>query len=107
MICIKFSGTTESRPEIQTLVIPKKKIIERSWCILNIAVPADHRVKLKENEKREKYLDLARELKYCGTRELLMVIGALETDSKALEKGLEESEIRGQIDTIKISALLS
>ena len=27
------------------------------------AVPVDHRVKLKESEKRDKYLDLARELK--------------------------------------------
>ena len=31
--------------------------------IVDFAVPADHRIKLKECEKREKYLDLARELK--------------------------------------------
>ena len=30
---------------------------------MDFAVPADPRVKLKENEKRDKYLDLARELK--------------------------------------------
>ena len=30
-------------------------------------VPADHRIKLKECEKRDKYLDLARELKNYGT----------------------------------------
>ena len=30
---------------------------------MNITVPADHRVNLKENEKKAKYLDLARELK--------------------------------------------
>ena len=30
---------------------------------MDLAVPADHRVKLKENEKREKYPDFARELK--------------------------------------------
>ena len=30
---------------------------------MDFSVPADHRVKLKENEKRDKYLDLARELK--------------------------------------------
>ena len=28
---------------------------------MDFAVPADHRVKLKESEKRDKYLDLARE----------------------------------------------
>ena len=31
--------------------------------IVNYAVPADHRIKLKECEKKDKYLDLARELK--------------------------------------------
>ena len=30
---------------------------------MNFAVPADHKVKLKESEKKDKYLDLARELK--------------------------------------------
>ena len=29
---------------------------------MDFAVPADHRVKLKENEKRDKYLDFCREL---------------------------------------------
>ena len=31
--------------------------------IVDFAVPADHRIKLKECEKKEKYLHLARELK--------------------------------------------
>ena len=31
--------------------------------IVDFAVPADHRIKAKEFEKKEKYLDLARELK--------------------------------------------
>ena len=30
---------------------------------MDFAVPADHRLKLKESEKKDKYLDLARELK--------------------------------------------
>ena len=30
---------------------------------MDFTVPADHWVKLKENEKRDKYLDIARELK--------------------------------------------
>ena len=30
---------------------------------MDLAVPADHRVKLKEREKKDKYLDLARGLK--------------------------------------------
>ena len=35
--------------------------------LINCAVPIDHRIKLKECEKRDKYLDLARELKNYGT----------------------------------------
>ena len=30
---------------------------------MDFAVPADHKIKWKENEKKDKYLDLARELK--------------------------------------------
>ena len=36
---------------------------KRTRKIIDFAVPADHRIKLKECEKRDKYLDLARELK--------------------------------------------
>ena len=42
------------------LIIIKKK---RSCKIVNFAVPADHRIKLKECEKKDKYLNLDRELK--------------------------------------------
>ena len=43
------------------LIIINKKT--RICKIVDFAVPADHRIKLKECEKRDKYLDLARELK--------------------------------------------
>ena len=36
---------------------------KRTCTIVDFAVPADDRIKLKESEKRVKYLDLARELK--------------------------------------------
>ena len=35
--------------------------------IVDFAVPADHKVKLIESEKKDKYFDLARELKNWGT----------------------------------------
>ena len=35
---------------------------KNSW-IVNFTVPANHTVKLKESEKKDKYLDLAREMK--------------------------------------------
>ena len=42
------------------ITINKKK---RTCKIVDFAVTADHRIKLKECEKKDKYLDLARELK--------------------------------------------
>ena len=41
----------------------KNKNKERTCWITYFAALADHRVKLKESEKRDKYFDLAKELK--------------------------------------------
>ena len=41
--------------------------MKRICKILDFSGPADNRIKLKECEKKDKYLDLARELKNCGT----------------------------------------
>ena len=41
----------------------KKKKFFLNCKIVDFAVPADHRIKLKECVKKDKYLDLARELK--------------------------------------------
>ena len=46
------------RPDL--IIINKKK---RTCKIVDFAVPADHRIKLKECEKKDKYLDLVREWK--------------------------------------------
>ncbi len=35
--------------------------------MVDFALPAEHRVKLKESEKKDKYQDLARELNNYGT----------------------------------------
>ena len=59
--------------EIQTdhLILPRRPDLiivnnnnkKRTSRMVEFAVPADHRVKLKKSEKKEKYLDFARELK--------------------------------------------
>ena len=70
---------------------------------------ADHGIKLKESEKKDKYLDLARELKKLWNMKVTImpiVIGAFGTVTKGLEKGLEDLEIRGREETIKTTALL-
>ena len=72
---------------------------------MDFAVPADHRVKLKENGK----MDLARELKKLWNmrvKVIPIVVGALGTVPKGLERGLENLEIRGRIDIIQNTALL-
>ena len=52
------------RPDL--MIIDKK---ERTSWIVDFAVPAKHRVRLKGCEKSNKYLDLARkEKKNCGTQ---------------------------------------
>ena len=46
------------RPDL--IIINKKK---RNCKVVDFAVPADRRIKLKECEKKDKYLDLVKELK--------------------------------------------
>ena len=83
----------------------KKKICK----IVDFAVPADHRIKRKECEKRDKYLDLARELKKLWNVKVTIipiVIGAFDTVTKGLLKGLEDLEVGGRVKTIQTTALL-
>ena len=92
------------RPDL--IIINKKKRICK---IVDFAVLADHRIKLKECEKKDKYLDLARELKKLWNMKVTIipiVIGASGTVTKGLLKGLEDLEIRGRVETIQTTALL-
>ena len=41
--------------------------------IVDFAVPADHRIKLKECEKKDKYLDLARKLKKMWNMQVTII----------------------------------
>ena len=70
----------------------KKK---RNCKIVDFAVPADPIIKLKECEKKDKYLDFARELKKLWNMKVTIVpivIGAFGTITKGLLKGLEDLE---------------
>ncbi len=63
---------------------------------MDLAVLADHRVKIKESEKRDKCLDLARELKRLWNMKVTLipiVTSVLGTITKGLIKGLEDLEI--------------
>ena len=67
----------------------------------------DHRVKIKESKKRDKYLDLAWELKNIRNMKVIVmpvVVGALGTIPKGLVKELEDLEIK-EVETIQTTAL--
>ena len=77
--------------------------------IVEFGIPADHRVKLKESEKKDKYVDLAREPKKPMEQKvtvILIVIGSLSTVTKSLVQRLEDLEIGGRVETIQTTALL-
>ena len=92
------------RPDL--MIINKRKRICK---IIDFAVPADHKINLKESEKKDKYLDLARELKKLWNMKVtivLTVIGALGTITKGLLKSLADLEVGWRVETIQTTALL-
>ena len=57
----------------------------RTCKIVDFAVPVDHRIKLKESEKKDKYVDFARGLKKLWNMMLIIipiVISAFGTITK-------------------------
>ena len=77
---------------------------------MDFAIRADHKVKLKENEKKDEYLDLARELE-----KLLENEGDVYTNyiwwswcshQRIDTEGLEHLQIRGRVRIIQTTALL-
>ena len=72
---------------------------------MDFAVSADHREKFKENKKKDKYLNLARELKRLRNMKVMVipiVIDTLGTVTKGLIKGLEDLEMRNVYNKNKI-----
>ena len=92
------------RPDL--IIINKKK---RFCKIADFAVPADHRIKLKECKKKDKYLDITRELKKLWNIKVTIVpivIGVFGTITKGLLKGLEDLEVGGRVETIQMTTFL-
>ena len=79
---------------------------------MDFTVTVDHGVKIKKNEKIDKYFDLSIELKKKWNMKvavILIVVGALGTVPKDLSRKkteLEELEIRGRIVAIHTTMLL-
>ena len=75
--------------------------------MVDFAIQVDHRVNVKESEKRDKYLDLPRERRKLWKMRvtvILIVIGALGTVPNGLERGLEELKIGSWAEIIQTRA---
>ena len=100
-----FDTNRSLNPSQKTRPITKKK----TCYLMDFAISEDRRVEIKESEKIDKYLDLARELKELYNMKLTMVpviVGVPGTVPKGLEKRMEEQEIRGKVEIVQITALL-
>ena len=89
--CYGFWRTGDSpNPDQKTRPYNNQQQKKRICKIVDFTVRANHRLKLKESEKKDKYLDLARELKKLWNMKVTIipiVIGAFGTIIKGLLKG--------------------
>ena len=80
---------TNGLPNLDQTTRPSDSQQKKRTCrIVVFVVPADLKVKLKESEKRDKYLDLARELKTLWNVKatvIPVVIGTLGSVTKGLD----------------------
>lgn len=92
------------RPDI---ILVKKEVKE--CVIIDIAVPGDVRTKMKEEEKIDKYQDLAREISRLwgmSTTVVPITIGSLGTITDRLTPFLSMLGVTLSFETIQKSALL-
>ena len=112
MILIKFIGIlrykriTKFRSEYNCYLTRKKKrnSSPRGFCRLS-----EPQSEIERKWKDNKYLDLTRELKQLWKMKvtvILIVVGALVTVPKGLDKRLDDLKIRERMDTIQTTALL-
>ena len=93
-----------TRPDL--IIINKK---ERTCRIVDFAVPLDRRKKLKECEKRYKYLGLAKESQKLWNMKVTIIpsaIGTYGTFTKGLVQRHEDLEITRRVETAPTTALL-
>ena len=92
---------------------PDVVVIDReknTWYIVDFAIPMDHYVKEKEEEKIGKYMDLAGEVRrqFRGKTVIApIVLGALGTVAAKLSKLLGKLEIDDVIGSLQTAVLIS
>ena len=80
----------------QVIVNKKEKKKKKTDQIVDLAVPADHKIKLEKSKRRDKYQDFARELqKLWNIKKIVILIvnGSLGMVSEVVVR--EDLEIRG------------
>ena len=78
--------------------------------IVDFAIPMDHHVKEKEEEKTDKYMDLAAEVRRQFRVKTVIVpnvLGPLGTVPAKLSESLEKLEIEDVIGSLRTAVLLS
>ena len=101
---------THDSPNLGQKIRPNNNQQKKRTCkIVDFAVLADHRINLKECEKKDKYLDLAWELKKLWNMHVTIipiVIGVFGTVTKWLLKGVEDLKVGRRVETIQTTTLL-
>ena len=83
--------------------------IKRTSHLADFAIPKDNRVRLKESEKVNKFMDLARKLKNQWNMKVTVIpsgTGTLGIIAKNLEKRLRELELKERIEILQTTTLL-
>ena len=82
----------------------------KEWTLIDIAVPADQNVSKTEQQKVEKYQDLAFEMKRClGASKVSVVpivVGALGTTSKSTRTWHRQIDLPDVIGSMQLAAIL-
>ena len=90
-----------NRPDV--VVIDREK---NTWYVMDFAIPADHHVKEKEEEKTDKYMDLTAEVRR-QFRVKAVILGALGTVPAKLSESLEKLEIDDITGSLQTAVLIS
>ena len=95
-----------NRPDITVMQRNTKE-----WTLIDTAVPADQNVSKTEQEKVEKYQDLAFEMKRCHGASKVSVVpivaaGALGTNSKNTRTWHRQIELPDVIGSVQLAAIL-
>ena len=84
--------------------------VENTWYIVDFAIPMDHHVKEKDEEKIDQYMDLTDEVRRQFRVKTVIVpifLGALGTAPAKIPKSLEKFETDDVIGSLQTAVLIS